>query len=269
MIMKKYPLFFAFLFLLAACKGPKQISQQVSSSHLVADGKLWSSLFQQRAAEYQALCLQAFNIARLRTDQALQQPSAKPRAIITDIDETFLDNSPYAVHQALVGKDYEPATWNEWTAKGIADTLTGGLNFFSYAASKGIEIFYVTNREEQERTGTLANLKHFNFPFADNQHLVMRKDISSKEPRRQEIAGKYEIILLLGDNLADFSSLFDKKAEAERSQNVQSLSAEFGKKFIVLPNANYGGWEDAIYLNRRDWAPAQKDSLIKGALKGY
>lgn len=267
--MKKHAFFFTFLFLLAACKGPQKVSQQPSSSHLVEDGKLWSSLFQQRAAEYQALCLQAFNIARLRTEQALQLSAAKPRAIITDIDETFLDNSPYAVHQALAGKDYEPATWNEWTAKGIADTLTGGLAFFSYAASKGIEVFYVTNREETERKGTLANLRRFNFPFADDRHLVMRKDLSSKEPRRQEIASQYEIILLLGDNLADFSALFDKKTWAERSRNVQSLSAEFGKNFIVLPNANYGGWEDAIYLNKRDWTPLQKDSLIKAALKGY
>ncbi len=267
--MRKYSFFFAFIILLAACKGTQKISGQISSSQLIPDGKLWSSLFQQRAAEYQALCLQAFNIARLRTDQSLQQPSARPRAIITDIDETFLDNSPYAVHQALTGKDYEAASWYEWTGKGIADTLTGGLAFFTYAASKGVEIFYVTNRDEQERAGTLANLRRFNFPFADNQHLILRKDISSKEPRRQEIARNYEIILLLGDNLADFSPLFDKKTEAERAQNVQSLSAEFGKKFIVLPNANYGGWEDAIYLNKRDWTPAQKDSLIKAALKGY
>lgn len=267
--MRKYSLFIAFIILLAACKGTQKTSGQLSSSHLVADGKLWSSLFQQRAAEYQALCLQAFNIARLRTDQALQQPSAKPKAIITDIDETFLDNSPYAVHQALAGKDYEAASWYEWTAKGISDTLTGGLAFFSYAASKGIEIFYVTNREEPDRAGTLANLQRFRFPFADNQHLVLRKDVSTKEPRRQEIAHNYEIILLLGDNLADFSPLFDKKTEAERAQNVQSLATEFGKKFIVLPNANYGGWEDAIYLNKRDWSPAQKDSLIKAALKGY
>ncbi len=267
--MRKYSLFIAFIILLAACKGSQKISGQLSSSHLVADGKLWSSLFQQRAAEYQALCLQAFNIARLRTDQALQQPSAKPRAIITDIDETFLDNSPYAVHQALAGKDYEAASWYEWTAKGIADTLTGGLAFFTYAASKGIEIFYVTNREEPDRAGTLANLQRFRFPFADNQHLVLRKDVSTKEPRRQEIARNYEISLLLGDTRGDFSPLFDKKSVAERAQNVQSLATEFGKKFIVLPNANYGGWEDAIYLNKRDWSPAQKDSLIKAVLKAY
>jgi len=232
------------------------------------NGKLWSSLFQQKAAEYQALCLQAFNIARLRIDQFSQQTTAKPAAIVTDIDETFLDNSPYAVHQALTGRDYETASWNAWTAKGVADTLSGGWSFFNYVASKGIEIFYVTNRDEHERAGTMANLKRFNFPFADNDHLVMRKDISSKEPRRQQIATRYDIILLLGDNLADFSDLFDKKTTAERSTNVQQLAAEFGNRFIVLPNANYGGWEDAIYLNKRDWTPAQKDSLIRQAVNG-
>lgn len=269
MNMKKHLSILLSIGLLASCKGTQQTTQPASSqSNLVVDGKLWSSLFQQKAAEYQALCLQAFNIARLRIDQALQQTSAKPRAIITDIDETFLDNSPYAVHQALTGKDYEAASWNAWTAKGVADTLAGGWSFFTYAASKDIEVFYVTNRDEQERPGTMANLKRYNFPFADNDHLIMRKDISSKEPRRQQIAAKFDIVLLLGDNLADFSDLFDKKTTAERSSNVLQSAAAFGNRFIVLPNANYGGWEDAIYLNKRDWTPAQKDSLIRQSLNG-
>jgi 5'-nucleotidase (lipoprotein e(P4) family) len=190
-------------------------------------------------------------------------------AIITDIDETFLDNSPYAVHQALMGKDYEASSWAEWTSKGIADTLTGALGFFRYAASKGIEIFYITNRDEKDKAGTLSNLLHFQFPFADNQHLIVRGANSSKEDRRQQVARTHDIILLLGDNLADFNSLFDKKTEAERDQNVQKVAAEFGKRFIVLPNFNYGGWEDAIYENSRNWTPAQKDSLLRSRLKGY
>lgn len=267
MIMKKHLFLLLFVSVLFACKAPQQAVKPASSNGgLVVDGKLWSSLFQQKAAEYQALCLQAFNIARLRVDQSLLRPSAKPKAIITDIDETFLDNSPFAVSQAIKGRDYEADAWNEWTSKGIADTLSGGLSFFNYAASKGIEVFYVTNRDEKERQGTMANLKRFSFPFADDRHLIMRQAESSKETRRQKIAEAYDIILLIGDNLADFSSLFDKRSTSERSDNVQQLAAEFGSRFIVLPNTNYGGWEDAIYLNRRDWTPAQKDSLIRSSL---
>jgi 5'-nucleotidase (lipoprotein e(P4) family) len=265
--MKKHLFLLLFVTVLFACKSSQQARKSASTTdNLVVDGKIWSSLFQQKAAEYQALCLQAFNIARLRVDQALLKSSVKPKAIITDIDETFLDNSPFAVSQAFKGKDYEAVAWNEWTTKGIADTLSGGLSFFNYAASKGIEVFYVTNRDEQERQGTMANLKRFNFPFSDDRHLIMRQTESSKETRRQKIAESYEIILLMGDNLADFSQLFDKRSTIERSANVQQLAAEFGNRFIILPNTNYGGWEDAIYLNRRDWTPAQKDSLIRSAL---
>jgi 5'-nucleotidase (lipoprotein e(P4) family) len=115
--------------------------------------------------------------------------------------------------------------------------------------------------------GTLQNLQRFHFPFADDQHLILRKGVSSKEPRRQDVLKTHEIILLLGDNLADFSPLFDKKSLEERDRNVQLLAPEFGKKFIVLPNFNYGGWEDAIYLNERKWTPAEKDSLLKAGLK--
>lgn len=253
---------------LVACSTTKKNQGSPLPSSLVADGKLWSSLFQQRAAEYKALCWQAFNIARTRVDQAAANPGTRPLAIITDIDETFLDNSPYAVHRALKGLDYDPASWTEWTQKGVADTLPGALGFFRYAASKNIEIFYITNRYEKERAGTLANLKLFDFPFADNQHLILRQDASTKEPRRQQVAKTHDIIMLLGDNLADFSAVFDKRTEKDRELQVQQLAAEFGKRFIVLPNANYGGWEDAIYQNTHNWTPAQKDSLIKTVLRG-
>lgn len=260
------PLYFT---LLISCAGPKKTQQVSPPATVVIDGKLWSSLFQQRAAEYKALCLQAYNLATLRLDQALQKTYIRPIAIVTDIDETFLDNSPYAVHQALAGKDYETDSWNNWTSRGTADTLTGSLDFFRYAASKNVAIYYITNRDEVERTGTLKNLQAFGFPQADNEHLIMRQSSSSKESRRQQVASKFDIVLLLGDNLSDFSAVFDKKTTEEREQQVQHLRNEFGNRFIVLPNPSYGGWEDAIYLNKREWTSAQKDSLVKAATKSY
>lgn len=258
-----------FTLFFSACHVSKQTTGTSSKEQLVIDGKIWSSVFQQRAAEYKALCLQAYNIAKLRVDEYASLSTQQPKAIITDIDETFLDNSPYALHQALRGKDYEQESWYEWTAKGLADTLAGALSFFNYAASKGIEIFYITNRDEKDKQGTLSNLQRFHFPYADNKHLIVRQAESSKEERRKKIAFTHDILLLLGDNLADFSDLFDKKSESERESNVQLLANEFGKKFIVLPNFNYGGWEDAIYQNSRNWTLAQKDSLIKSQLKSY
>lgn len=265
--MKKVPII--ILFVITACTTSKQITKSsVSPGNIPVTGKIFASLYQQRAAEYKALCLQAFNIARLRINENLPS-SGKPKAIITDIDETILDNSPYEVHQTLQGKDYEPASWYQWTAMSQADTVPGGPAFLKYAASKGITIFYITNRDEKEREGTLFNLQKFNLPDADNAHLILRQGTSSKEIRRQQVAASHDIVLLLGDNLADFSSLFDKKSMEEREQNTDILAAEFGKKFIVIPNPVYGDWESTVYKYSNTLTAAQKDSAIKSVLKGY
>lgn len=255
---------------ICSCTASKNTGNSTTAvSNLVADGKLFTALFHQKAAEYKALCLQAYNIARLRLDESLNNPSSKPKAIVTDIDETVLDNSPYAVHQGLQGKDYEPASWSEWTARADADTLAGAYSFFKYAASKNVEVFYITNREDKERAATLKNLQQYGFPYADEKHLVTKSTISSKEPRRQQLAATHDIIMLIGDNLSDFSALFDKKTTQERTLNVQANAGEFGKKFIVLPNPNYGDWESALYNYNYKLTAGQKDSVIRAVLKTY
>lgn len=267
--MKK--VYFLFIVIVCSCSSQKNITNSsTQAGNLIANGKLFTSLYQQQAAEYKALCFQAYNIATLRLNQALNNStSTTPKAVITDIDETVLDNSPYAVHQALTGKDYDQNSWIDWTSRSAADTLAGALTFFKYAASKNVEIFYITNREEKERKATLANLQRFGFPYADDAHLILKTTISSKEPRRQQVEATHDIILLLGDNLADFSALFDQKSTTERTQNVQNNSSDFGKKFIVLPNPNYGDWESALYQYNYRLTPAQKDSVIKSVLKNY
>ena len=80
----------------------------------------------------------------------------------------------------------------------------------------------------------------------------------------------YEVVLYLGDNLSDFSQVFDGHSTAVRGQFAASLEKEFGGQFIVLPNAMYGDWESkGIYEGRRDWTAAQKDSLRLSKIQSY
>lgn len=269
--MKMKKISVVMLFVIAACTSSKQISTTTSPvpANIPITAKIFTSLYQQKAAEYRALCLQAFNIARLRVDESLLKTPGKPKAIITDIDETILDNSAYEVHQTLQGKDYESASWSEWISMSDADTVPGAAAFLKYAASKGVTIFYITNRLEKERQGTLLNLQKFNLPNADNAHLFVRQEVSSKEARRQNVAATHDVVLLLGDNLVDFSAMFDKKPLDERRQNTDEFAAEFGKKFIVIPNPVYGDWESSVYKYSNTLTTAQKDSAIKSLLKGY
>ncbi len=261
-----------FLIFLSSCKTTAPNIEDTTAKvspyyNLENNGKLYASFYQQRAAEYEALCIQAYNIAKTRLDQALLEKSDKPYAIISDIDETLLDNSYYAVQQVKSGKTYTQKTWEEWTAKGIATPLTGSQEFYNYVAGKGVQVFYITNRMSEEREGTLKNLRKYNFPVQGEDHLILRTKEGSKENRRKEIEKNYNIILLLGDNLADFSSDFDKKTETERSAAVKSDAEEFGKKFIILPNFSYGDWESSFYQYKYDYPVNTRDSLMYNAVK--
>ena len=59
--------------------------------------KIQAQVWTQNAAEYRALCYQAYNVAKMNLDQFLdfEKKYEKPLAIIADVDETVLDNSPY------------------------------------------------------------------------------------------------------------------------------------------------------------------------------
>ena len=266
--MKKLP--FLILLLTASCSvTPKMSSSKINNANVVVDGKIFATAYMQNAAEYRALCFQAFNIAHKKIEEISLLKAEKPKAIITDIDETILDNSAYEVHQTLQGKDFEATSWHQWALMENADTVPGALTFLKFASSQGIEIFYVTNRAERDRDATLKNLQKFKFPNADTAHLFPSVNTSSKEARRQFISSTHDVVMLMGDNLGDFSSLFDKKNSKERIENVNSVAAEFGDRFIVLPNPVYGDWETSLYHYDYSITQAQKDSIIKASIKGY
>jgi len=254
---------------LTSCRVQKNPSVALPAKPLVVDGSLWGAMWQQKASEYKALCYQAYNIARVRLDIILQQQHSKPMAIVTDIDETVLDNSPYAVHRALKDSGYSDESWMTWTAKVECDTVPGALSFLKYASGRGVQIFYITNRLEAERNATLENLKHWNFPDAVHEHLFLKQTTSGKEQRRSIVAKDHEIVMLCGDNLSDFSAVFDKQPFPERDKRVTDNAQLFGEKFIVLPNASYGDWEGALYNFNYNLSPAQKDSAILRQLKTY
>jgi 5'-nucleotidase (lipoprotein e(P4) family) len=262
--------FIIFLYL-TSCVSPRVSITNMNSNecNTVIDGKLFATAYQQKSAEYKALCYQAYNIARLRIEQFNRERSPKPKAIMTDIDETILNNSPYEAHQLLQGKDYDDTSWVNWTSKGIADTIPGALHFLQYASASGIEIFYVTNRGENEREGTLKNLKKFNFPNADNEHLLLKGKSSSKDDRKNSIAETHTIVMLMGDNMNDFSSLFEKKYPDERAKVADDFANEFGNRFIVLPNPVYGDWEFSLYHYNYRLTATQKDSALRASLHSY
>jgi 5'-nucleotidase (lipoprotein e(P4) family) len=250
--------------LLSGCNQQLETHEnQPSNEYLLA-----ATLYHQQAAEVEALCYQAFNIARLRLDEKLEETGNPFRlAIVLDIDETLLDNSPYEANTILENINY-PEGWDDWMNKANAAALPGAVDFLSYANEQGVGIFYITNRKEKYREQTMKNLLAVGFPQAVDDHLLLRTDESSKEKRRNTVSENHEIFLLLGDNLGDFDRIFDEKTSAERAAWVEEMQNDFGKKFIILPNAMYGDWMSALYnydnaLDNQKKIAFLKDNLIR------
>lgn len=257
-----------FILALSSCK-VQQTASDVHPATLVTQGPLWGAAWQQKAAEYKALCFQAYNTAKWQLDLILSRPHNKPVAVVTDIDETILDNSPYQVHSALKNEEYSDSTWIEWTKRVDCDTVPGGLSFFQYAKSRGVSVYYITNRLEEEREQTLKELQRWNFPDATNDHLILKTAGSGKGPRREVVSKTHEIVMLFGDNLSDFSAVFDKKNGEERDQQAHNNAALFGSRFIVLPNVMYGDWEGALYNYHYELPAKKKEHIVIDQLKKY
>ncbi|MGC8864988.1 MAG: 5'-nucleotidase, lipoprotein e(P4) family [Bacteroidales bacterium] len=253
------------VFLLASChRNPTENQTPVLTNDYMQLATLWY----QHAAECRALYYQSYNLARLRLDEMLKTEGKGKKAVVVDIDETVLDNSPYQAWCILNGKSF-PEGWAEWTAKASAKALPGAVDFLNYVVSRGVDVFYITNRKPAEAEATLLNLQKEGFPQADTSHVLFRTAESNKETRRQHVAIEYKILLLVGDNLNDFTDLWEKQGVARRLTITDSLRAEFGKRFIILPNPMYGDWENAIYEYNYKLSAQTKDSLRKAYLKGF
>ncbi|MRT92304.1 5'-nucleotidase, lipoprotein e(P4) family [Ancylomarina sp. 16SWW S1-10-2] len=229
-----------------------------------------STLWYQRASECRALYYQAFNFAKLSLVANLAESNNdKPKAVVVDIDETVLDNSPFEAYSVRTGKQYSNELWHEWTEKAIAKATPGALKFLLFAESKGVETFYISNRSMSETAVTLKNLKALGFPFADEAHLLLKTDTSVKTVRRNKVSETHDILILAGDNIGDFDELFEDRNQNSGFDTVDDHHADFGSRFIILPNPMYGSWEKVAFKAQRGLSPKENNDLRKKALFGY
>jgi 5'-nucleotidase (lipoprotein e(P4) family) len=250
-------------------------AQQAAPELAVAEYQVGAVLYMQKAAEFRALAYQAFNLAKMNLDADFDKKNIKklpkaerkmPRAVVVDVDETVLDNSPAQAAQIKNNLPFVQSNWTNWVNMRKAKAIPGAIDFLNYAASKGVRVFYVTNRNEAEKAATIDNLKSAGFPDVSAETVMVRATESGKEARRQTISQKYRIVLLIGDNLNDLSNVFERKSVADRLAEVDKTREIFGGKFIVLPNAMYGDWESAIYEYQR-LTEAQKAEKRAAALE--
>jgi 5'-nucleotidase (lipoprotein e(P4) family) len=239
------------------------------------DYQTGATLFMQKAAEFRALSYQAYNLGRWQLDADLDKKNVKKlqkadrkrhRAIVVDIDETVLDNSPSQAQGIRNRTAFNLKDWYAWGEMRSAKALPGAVDLLNYAVSKGVKVFYVSNRDEVQKQATMDNLKSVGFKDVSTENVLLKATESTKEPRRTLIQQQYRIVFLMGDNLDDFSNVFERKSVADRFTETDKYKDDWGKRWIVLPNAMYGTWESAIYDYAR-LTDAQKAEKRAAALE--
>jgi 5'-nucleotidase (lipoprotein e(P4) family) len=218
--------------------GCRQGAQTNTQEHL-----LQSVTWYQQSAEMKAIYIQSYNWASRVLKEKAEQVQGKPIAVILDIDETMLDNSPQTARQIVDGVPFSDEIWDEWCLLSKAEPLPGALDFTSEAADMGVELFYISNRDIHLLDVTIKNLESCGFPYADGEHVLLKTDRPSKDDRRSKVRQTHDVVLLIGDNLGDFSGIFENRKDGADLENVMANRALFGYDYILLPNPLYGDWE--------------------------
>ncbi len=230
-----------------------------------AHDNLNATLWMQSSAEYAATARGIYAAAKRSLDQALEDPNwnalpegefqagfeVKPPAIVVDADETMIDNSAFQARAVIEDVGYSHDRWLEWVRAERATALPGAIDFASYAAERGVTIFFVTNRDAPEEVAaTVSNLRKLGFPVAaDGSNVMLRGDARApgreKGERRRLVDRNYRVLLMLGDNLSDFLDGVNADV-ATREAKMAPYADWWGVRWFMLPNPTYGSWPNAV-----------------------
>lgn len=158
--------------------------------------------------------------------------------------------------------------WSRWCGLAQSDEIPGAVDCINNAKNKGLEIFYVANRQQENNIDcVIDNLNKLNLPYADKKHVLLPSKSFDKEDRFKAIEKDYDIIAYVGDNIADFPIEARGKSLEERNELVDLYREEFGRKFICLPNPMYGEWEYILIRDKKNISPTDINKIRKKSLK--
>lgn len=150
--------------------------------------------------------------AREYLNERLAQGVKKP-AIVFDVDETLISNYPFLDKQVDFG--YIAGLQKEWERRAEAPPIEPVRDLCRYALSKGVAVFIITARPEQQRAGTHLNLKRAGCDNYTRMYLKSDPKENSaryKTSRRREITeSSYTILINIGDQESDLRGGYSER----------------------------------------------------------
>lgn len=253
--------------------------------HPPANDQLDAVLWTQTSIEHELIYRQLFANATRQLDVALADPSwdalpfaprnlaGLPPAVVVDIDETLLDNVPLNARDIINNQVYSYDRWNTWVEQAKAQALPGSVAFLQAARQKGIQVYYLTNREHSQVAATGKNLRLRGFPIESDAQILAASTPTGhcesagygKQCRRQWVASHARVLLMAGDSLGDFVQAEHNTLDAQRKA-VEPYVNWLGQRWFLLPNPSYGNWYSVPYGDDESLPFAHKRRLKQGAL---
>jgi len=193
------------------------------------------------SAEFRASALQTYRAAA----RAVQERAAGARgawAVVSDIDETVLDNSLFQKERVELGVGYSAGGWTQFVHRRVSKALPGAVEYFRTVHELGGTVALISNRTAEECPDTERNLREQGI---EADVVLCRIDTKEKEPRfemvengtAREGVGPAQILVFTGDNIEDFPDM-DQTA---RLGDGTALSP-FGTSWFLLANPMYGSF---------------------------
>jgi 5'-nucleotidase (lipoprotein e(P4) family) len=220
----------------------------------LSDGVRWVYV----SDEYKLCCRQAYDYASCRLPALVKGKDQGLWCVVVDMDETLASNVECLKLRDLAGGKYSDDSWHKWCLEGKCTPLPGALEFNRLVKKLGGRFIVITNRSADEGDATIKNLKEIGFrcdavifkagPYAtDDTKQWRRDDLTAgkiKTLPKGVILPPLDIVMLGGDQISDF---YDPIC-----YNVDDIKDAFSSSMILLPNPQYGFWEEnyKAYYNR-------------------
>ena len=260
-----------------AVKGKTELTPTPTHDNL--DAVLWQQTSTESAAVtsslYAAATVAAEKIAAAAPDRV------DSMAIVLDVDETVLDNSPYQAQLVFDDATYAPDSWDDWIARRDAAAIPGVVDFLRRSRALGFHVAFITNRRCKTRPNrtdacpqiedTLANLRRVGIdtesttiylrgdrPSAECQPFLSEAEqddgtwSSDKTSRRRCVGLEHEIVMLFGDQLGDFIEVAEQAAGRPGRDLAADHAERWGTTWFMLPNPTYGGWRPGNSVDKRE-----------------
>ncbi|MFQ5610416.1 MAG: HAD family acid phosphatase, partial [Woeseiaceae bacterium] len=186
-----------------------------------------------------------------------------PTAVILDFDSTVLNHVDF---QMTYERPFENWKLDEYDRKTIAKPVPGVVEFLNAARAAGVTLFIVTNRPCEPREGiedacpqrhtVIDGLEELGVDV-EAENVLLSQDRGwnrEKSTRRQHVAERYRVLMLIGDDLTDFiacarssprAPCTNKATEESRRQATRDHTENWGNGWYILPNPMHGSWTSA------------------------